>query len=697
MGSSLAQMILGNTAEYQRYEELVSSFGSDEMLIIGLESPSVSTEQDVARLERIADRIDTMEQVSRVESVLDIADRLTPAGGLDLEVLARDPIAGGLLVSRDGRSLAFLVEVAPQQRMALEETPAVVESIVDVFRDEGIDDALLHLGGLTATLATIADETRLNVRRLLPFMALLLLGTVYVLFRRLWPAFVALAVGTLAVIWTMGFAILLDRQLDVLIALCPALILLITFSDVVHLCSAYMLELGAGRTKRDAIIDSATEVGVACLFTSLTTFAGFLGLSLVNVPAFRRFGLVAGFGVAAALLLAMTLVPIILSYMKAPKPWRTDRLRWLDRFLGLMRAQATDRPWLVIGAFAVVLALAVIGSLRIEVETNLTTRFAESSRYRQDADWFDEHFAGTGVLEVFVRWPDPALVGPDLPLELARYTDALADLPGISRTLSVVDVARTMVDLDDPQAAALETSALEDLTAQMLALERPRLRRLVDHDERRIRIVAFLTETGVSATHELGEQAKTLAREHLGNLIEVDASGLIYLAGVWLEDNVRSQKTAIIVSFIVISAIMMFLFASVRIGLWSMVPNVIPLLVLGGILGFAFHHTDSDLAVVALIAIGIAVDDTIHFLCRARIESRRATEPREAIERTFASAGRAIAMTSIIFAVGFLPFATSSYLTIRLLGLLLPVTMLVALAADLLLLPALMQVRALRV
>ncbi len=275
---------------------------------------------------------------------------------------------------------------------------------------------------------------------------------------------------------------------------------------------------------------------------------------------------------------------------------------------------------------------------------------------------------------------------PDLQDALERVHEAMEALPGVGRVLSLVTMLR-VAPTELPTGSSPRSSAAAGFVRQQFS-------RYVG--TRQMRYVLFLHSTGMHHTYEVGQQAQRIASEILGDEVTVESSGFMYLAGMWLEENVRSQRYAIMISFAVIAVVMMLLFRSITAGLGSMLPNVVPLLFLGGALGLLWRVVDSDLAVLALIAIGIAVDDTIHFLARYRIERPRSESVKQAIERTFSTAGRAIVMTSLIFAAGFAPFAFSDYLTIRLIGVLLPLVMLAALVADLLLLPALITVGAIR-
>ncbi len=694
MASSLGELILGDHPAYHRYVERVKQFGSDEHLIVAFETPNLSSPDVLGPLQQIVLRLEAMEQVARVDSVLSAMQLQNAVGGSSptgIETLVSNPLARDVVISADGRHTAVIIQLTPDQQRAMEQTPALVAEILDVFEQEGLAPARLHLGGIPAVLAEVLIQSARSIAILLPAVAIMLLVTTLVLFRRLWPVFVTLVIGALAIVWTMGFAIALDRQINIILAMCPALILIIAFSDVVHLCSAYLLAVSEGKGRDEAIIDTASEVGTACLFTSLTTMLGFVCLSLINVPVFRMAGVVLGFGVAVALLLAMTLVPILFSVMRTPKPWTESMRAGAQHRLGSLLHAAcrlsTTRPWMVIAGFVIVAGVSVYGVTRIEIETDITKRFASGNKLRRDLDYFATHFAGTNVVDVVVELNAGAQISyPDLQESLEEVHDAMAAVPGVGRVLSLVTVLR-----------AVPSELLTGATAKSLAaagFAREQFSRFAAPGQ--MRYVLLLHETGMHRTYEIGEEAARIASDILGDEVTVEPSGFMYLAGMWLEETVRSQRYAIMFSFVAIAVVMVILFRSITAGLGSMLPNAVPLLLLGGVLGLVWRVVDSDLAVLALIAIGIAVDDTIHFLARYRFERPRSESVVQAIERTFSTAGRAIVMTSLIFAAGFAPFAFSDYLTIRLIGVLLPLVMLAALVADLLLLPALITVGAIR-
>jgi uncharacterized protein len=725
VATSIGGLFLGESPEYLRYLDRSEAFAGDELLVVAFETSELMEDDWRRRLEAAADAIREEPAVDSVATLLDV--QLLDREGLDLRVatageraddrleegdallerLRADPMVAGLLLSDDGSRAAVIVTLTADGSRHAEEGPRIAQEVIARLEvAELAGPGGLHAGGWVAVIAEILVQTRLNIRRIFPFVAGLLLITVWLMFRRLWPAFAAVGVSLIAVAWTMGFAIAVDRHVNLLMATVPALVLVVGFSDVVHLCSAYLLELEDGRSKRDAILASAEDVGRACLFTSLTTFTGFVCISLVPIPLFRLLGLVLGFGVGAALLLAMTLCPILFSYLPRPKPLRggaSSRIHaWLDGLLAGLARLASSRPRAVIGAFAAFALVCVVGASRIHVEVDMLERFAASNALRVDNEWLLEHFSGTATVDLYLDLPeDGGALEPDVIAAVDALGRQVRGLPHVDATLSLTDllgrIHRTLTD-DRPDAGPLPSSRAA--AAQYLLLFEmgggEGLAPLVDFDRRSLRMVIRLDDAGYRAAREAGEAAEELALDLLPEGASVEATGMNFLLGDWLDEVVRGQRNGLLLSLAVIALMMVVALRSPRVGLLSMAPNVLPLIALGGWVGWTWDQVDSDTLIPAILAIGIGVDDTIHFLVRYRVEAARSDDVVTAIDRTFRFAGRAIVMTTVILVVGFAPFVLSDYFTTRLFGTLLPLALLVALFADLLLVPALVRVGAMQ-
>jgi predicted RND superfamily exporter protein len=724
IATSFGRMFLGEDPGYDDYKRLNARFGSDQVLLLGVEDGELFTAAGRDRLRATRDSLREVKGVARVRSLLDavllepgpLFPEPTPA--LDLaaaqperkdEVIERlraDPLAGGLLLGHDGASTALLVELSPDAARRAEDVPILVREAVrrveQVYPPERV-----HQAGLPALITEILAQTLNAFTRTTPLVAFTLLACVWVLFGRLWPAAVSLAVAAVAVVWSLGFAVALDPELHVLMAAVPGVILIIAFSDIVHLCSAYLLELEGGKAKLDAIRAAGAEVGRACVFTSLTTFVGFLCLSLIPVPAFRVLGVVLGFGVGVALLLAVTLVPILLSFLPTPKALRggvAGRSQGhVDRLLDLCLRATTRRPWAVLAAFALVTVVAVAGATRLTIETDFTARLTEDNRVRRDGDWFAANFRGANSVQVYVTASDPAqLEEPAWWARLASFQRALGELDGVDGAGSLVDALSLLHRstpagaADPPGALPRDPQALRGGLALLRAGAGTDLRRLVDFDGGCVRLLVNVGSHGLRDTADVARRIEALAPSHLAPDDRVDATGLTALLGAFIDEVVKAQREGLGISIASIAILMAIGLASIRVGLVSMLPNLLPLAVLAACLGVFWDRVDSDAISLTFIALGIGVDDTIHFLSRFKLEAQRAgTGPEDragAIERTFAYAGRGIIMTTLILALGFLPFLTSDYFYMRMAGTLLPLCFVVALLADLLLIPALAQV-----
>ncbi len=724
IATSIGKLFLGESPAYQDYVARTELFGNDEILIIGIDATDILQPAQQERLQKAIDEIEEIPSVGRVESVLNAQhiwlrddtllvtryareaaeqpDRIPDL----LSAMQNDPLVKGLILSPSGNQSAVIVELKPDPERPVEEGPRLVQRVLHIFEEAGYPRIQLHQAGMLAVLSEIMSQTQYNLRALFPIVVVILFLTVWFLFRRFWPGVISVVVSGLAVVWTTGFAVLLDRQVDIIMSMVPAVIFIVSFSDVVHLCSAYLIELGNGMEKQLAIRKTARDVGRACFYTSITTFAGFLSLSLVPVPIFRKAGIIFSFGVASALLLAMTLTPIIFSLLRQPAPLRKGTTSFvheaLDRILERAKHTATGRPKLILLIATVVCLLSLIGLLHLKVETDFVQRLGIENPVRKDQQWFDKHFAGTNTVDMYIEAAQQdGLLDAGLFQRIARYQTELERMNSVDRGLSLVDLIKRIhmvINEGEPDVDSLP--ATRPALAQYLLLFEmgggEDIDRLIDFDRRTMRILLRLPSGGFRLAAATGSRGVALAKEILGNDVLVKPSGLYYLLGDWLDEILIGQQRGILVSLVLVTIMMTVALRSVRAGLWAMVPNILPLLVLGGYVGGIWDQVDSDTLMIVYVATGIAVDDTIHFLIRYKIEESRCASVDEAISKTFDFTGRAIIMTTIILVTGFLPFASSDYFTIHILGTLLPFCLILALLADLFLLPAMVQVGLIR-
>jgi len=707
-----------------RYKEGVARYGNDDVVLIGVEGVNPLEPATLDRLQALTRQLEAHPAITKVTSVADLARTVNEddaisirkvadevrahpdrAGPL-LRELATDERTAGLLLSNDGRSFVVAIELTYDEERPVEETAKLLTFISERFEANGFAPEQLRTTGLSRTMVEVLDQSMLNLQQLLPIVAALLLVIVLLMFGRLWPVTVTGAIAALTVLFTMAFAVALDPQIHIFLSLVPGVIVIISFSDLIHMISAYLLELGAGHAKEEAIRRACVEVGEACFLTSATTFVGFFALTLVPTPAFRQFGLVVGVGVVIAFVLAISITPVFFAVMKTPDPWHQGRAglvqRALDRLLGVVSRLTVERPWHAIGGFVLFTLVCIGGAVQVDFEANLSQRLGPDNPVRVDQAWFEEHFIGATTIDVLLSVEAPGtLLEGDMLNGIADLQDQIEAMPGIDRTLSLLDVLRqTFEAFVGPELAGRFLPLTTEKAAQLMLIvegqPQEELDPLVDFGRRHLRIVAYTHERGALAHAAMGEHMRALAQQTLGDAVQVDIYGIRYLLGSWVDDVLDGQRNGIILSLLGVTVLLIVGLHSFSAGLGSMIPNLLPLLALAGYCGWFWDQTDTDTTIVAMIAVGIGVDDTIHFLARLRLERQRGASVKDAIARTFHFSGRGIVITTVIFVLGFAPFLMSDYLPIGFMGLLLPLAFAVALAGDLLLLPALVRVGVIR-
>jgi hypothetical protein len=339
-----------------------------------------------------------------------------------------------------------------------------------------------------------------------------------------------------------------------------------------------------------------------------------------------------------------------------------------------------------------VFLLTLTGLLQLHIETALSERFSDDNPISKDREWFKEGFASTNVVQLVVDSGRPdGLKNLRFLTNLEALEAEIEADPDVDVAFSVVDLLSMLHEQLSGEARGLPTKpkAPAEYFFVLESRDRHILRGLTDFELRRAVLSIRLKNEGVRVGFEKGQAFERRAAELFGAEVHVESTGMQFLTGEWLGSIVQGQQRGLGVTFVVILVMMVVALRSLRAGIWSMIPNALPLLMLGGWLGLTTDAVDSDTLILAMLAIGIGVDDTIHFLMRYRLEVMRDNDRQAAIRRTYRYAGRAIVITTVVLTLGFLPFAVSGYLSVSILGTLLPLTLIFALLADLLLVPAL--------
>jgi uncharacterized protein len=721
LSTSILELFFGQSPALQSYESRIATFGDSERCFLAVEMQDLIQPESWTRIDKITNELKALDEVESVESLTTAEAIWSEGGKLHLESYGplwkgetvgpfkskqqalNDPLIKGILVSDKGPTVLFLVEFGPDELATTEAMPAVFNKLIAVFKSAGIEPANVHAAGLLPESIESNRQTERALVVLLPLTMVLLLGAVFILFGQFWPVIITGGVSILSVVWTFAFALLLDPSVNIIMSMVPAITMVVAFSDVIHLCSAYTVDRQRGNSRTDAIVNSCGDVGEACFYTSITTLLGFAALTFIPTPALQQLGIVLGVGVAMALLIAVTLTPLALERLPEPKTLRSSSdlgTRLIARTTRTCRHLAKHHSGAIIIGTLVLCGLSMSAIPGTRVEASLSQRLATDNPVRQSHTFINEHFGGTYFLDYYIEAPKgESVLTPEGYQALVNLKRTIEAHPNIHKTLSIVDVINPLHKASNPKGAGppKDSKSLSKYLHSFNAAGGEGIEKLIDKDHRTARILAQAKHEGFVAASETGN---TLRREGqallpVGSTLEV--TGFVYLLGDWIRDVFHGCVDGLLFAFLTTLFMLVFGMRLKLAGLAAMIPNAVPIVFMIGALCWMYDHFDPESMFVGMIAIGIAVDDTIHFLTRLRQSLEEGDTLDEAVKDAFQYAGSAIIKTTLILCVGFLPFAFSDYLTTQFLGTLLPITLLSALFADLLLLPALVYAGILRI
>ncbi len=606
---------------------------------------------------------------------------------------------GSQLISTDGRSQLMLLELESPGDLLPSEQIDLVQQIRSLIESHGLGANGVYCSGLIAVQAFAFEEIAFVIRTLLPVGGLLISIAVLIVFRRLEIILLTLFIASVAVVFGLAAGIVAFGKISVLMAAVPLMVLVISTADVIHLVSSYTAERSVGHSHRQALRRTIIEVGGACVLTSLTTFVGFASLIFVPSQTVRQFGIATAAGVASALLLSVIVVPIMLDWLAdSDRPVlasaRASRAtqflaQWCLRF-------GCSFPRLTVFAFLLMLTACVAIASRVVLDPDLSRRFAATHPMTLSADFFEEQYGGASSVELLLGGDPVRLFAPSTLARIQEFASTCQDRFACGRVDSIASLLGEFLrQLDyrnttgEPESAEHALATLEylrqaqpELVDRLVTQDRSQLRMLI-----RVPVTSYLELLAISDT--LTKHAEATFDEPY---LQITTKGSAPVVGRAIRDIIRGHLHGCLFCFSAIFVLIAIGLRSWRVAAVSALPNLTPLLLLGGLIGLISTKADSDLLGVATLGLGLAVDDTIHFLSRYRIERRAGHSTQRALALSMDHTGLAIIRTTLILSVGFLPFAFSSYLSVNMLGTYLIAVLLAAVLADLVLLPAILRI-----
>jgi len=722
-----------NNARFASYQHFRKQFGEDgNMMVIGLQPSNLFDQKMFTDFAALGTQI---KNIKGVENVLSIPVAVTlvkdTMGGLKAQnIFTIDTGSAQFLHFDSSRNLFYTlpfyknVLYNPQTNTTLmavrinkdvllsKERSVVVGQIVAAADQFGKKYSIeMHYSGLPLIRTQLADRMKKEMRWFLVGSVLLSAIILLIFFRSISTMFLSLAVVLTGVVWSVGTLHLFAYKISLLTVLIPPLIVVIGIPNCIYFLNKYHISYIESKDKDAALVTMISKMGIVTLFCNIAAAIGFAVFALTKSPILKEFGAVAGINILALFLISLVLIPAVLSSLPAPRERHIKYLenKWLQALLDKLEVWALNHRGFIYGATAIVLVIAIAGIFRLRAEGFIVDDLPKTDKIYTDLKFFEKNFKGVMPLEIVIDTKQKNGLRKN-PLKIFAQIDSLsqyiASLPETGKPLSLIEglkfVRQAYYDGDSSNYGLPNDFDISFIASYLNTKKSTAgadnnnigklLNSFIDSSKQKARISVNMADVGSKRLPLLLQQVQEKADHYFDSTkyhVELTGASVTFLEGSSF--IIKGLKDSIMWAFALIALCMLYLFRSVRILFCSLIPNVIPLVITAGVMGWVGIALKPSTVLVFSIALGIAIDITIRFLVNYKQEQKGSSESRRALViKTIHSTGISIIYTSLVLAAGFIIFCFSGFGSTQSLGWLTSLTLVVATFTNLILLPALL-------
>jgi uncharacterized protein len=572
-----------------------------------------------------------------------------------------------------------------------------VLSIVEKYKKDGIE---VYVAGSPSVNHALKSQMQADMQKFMRITFLIIIVFLFVMFRRASAVFYPVVVIILSLLATVGTMAWSGAAFKLPTQIVPSLLMAVSIGATVHILSIFFDKFNTTGDKKEAIIHTLQHSGLAIAMTSFTTAIGVGSFSGSEVAPISDLGIYASFGVLMSLLLTLTLLPALLSITKLKQKVKTEAGK-LDILMKKLAVIPVKYYKSILSVSAVLVIVALVAATQINLSHNPLKWFQPDSYDRISTEVIDENLNGSVTIELIIDtktvngWNDPDRLNKlnKLSADMETYVDSYTHIGKVVSLATIVKETNRALHENKEDHYTIPDNA--DLVSQELLLFENSgsddLEDVVDSQFEKARITIKLPWTDAVNAIGVLNYVKDEATKAFPNDTIV-TTGMIPLLINTFSHAVSSSVTSYFIAFVGISFMMMLILGSVRIGLLSMIPNLTPIIMGLLIMYIANIPLDMFTLLIGSIAIGLAVDDTIHFMHNFRRYYLESGDAAKAIEETFFTAGKALVITTIVLSLGFYAYLMANMISVQNFGLLTGSVIVLALLSDLLLAPALMMV-----
>jgi predicted RND superfamily exporter protein len=692
------------------YDAFKEIFGNDEFFVIAFEETDIFTPQNLRLLKQITEELEDIEDIRDVVSLSNANDIIGYADDFEVRKFLEDipdkpeqldhlkkravnnPLFVKNLISPDAKTAAIVVLTydRPNDGNYRKRLIGKTREVLDRYQNQ-VDE--FFLAGWTTTNFRLSQYMKRDITRFIPATYILIALAVLVVFRNLRLTFLAVANVSLCMGSTMGLFALSGIPLNNVTVIVPPLVMALSLSDTVHIFS-HMEKgvLSEFPDKRKALAYVLKRVVMPCFLTTVTTAVGFLSLAVSHIPPIKQFAWMASAGMVFEFTYSFFFLPPLILFF-APKhvyqEFRTGK--GLGSVLAGINWLVQRYPKALAITSASMILVACWYTTKIRVETNLVEYFKASSPVRTSLRFVEERLSGVGALDISLEAQEMDAFKEPVHLNVIDTLQGhIRSLEGVDVTTSFVDFIKDMNESfhnEDSQYYKIPESR-EMVSQYLLLYDSDDIADYVNDTYDHARIAVRIAEHSSGAQERLIHQIRQYVEEMEHSGVNIRITGRAVQDVNTIHELVQGQVYSLSLAAGVISFIMFLVLRSVATGFLSLVPNLFPIIINFGIMGAAGVPLNTATALISAVALGIAVDDTIHFLSEYNKLRKQKVAISGSVEEVILAKGRAMVSSSLILSIGFGVLILSSFVPTINFGILSAIIMITALIGDVIVLPS---------
>ena len=691
---SLEQMFPESDPEKDSYQSFIDEFNrEDDKILLVYDCDNPTSRKNISRIAELTEMmeldIDGIEGVISLSSIGDgdyFSEDLTDEEwNTQVEKLLQHPIYPNLIISSDGKTGSLLIDLE-NDVIGQDARTRVVNQLETVMNKVNWK---WHEAGIPVLRTRYIQFMNQERAVFLPISFLVAMSVLLFIFRQIKSILIPLIAISTTLIWVAGIMAHFEISINVVSYLTFNLLMIIGASNAIHLLMKYHEGLSLGLNQRDSLERVIQKIGGALFLTSFTTAVGFCSLGFTNIKVTQQFGLLVGFGVILMFILTIIIMPIILNYIRPPDNEHIDRLIRGGQFLAADRLNTWNQkhPRSIITISGILFIVALFGLFKIDYNASVLEDLKPGNPLYDDLQYVEQKMGGTLPLEVIIDTKsENGSLQPQFLSKILNYKEMILKTPEINTAVTPGDYLMLANEEWGDGIRQLPNSLNDALS---FTVDFDRVQALLNEDYSKTRISCRISDLPFDRGMQIREDILLAGHKLFGENIDINVTGSTLLALSTGRHLVKNLTTSFFIAFIIIFLSIVFLFRSFRLSLLAILPNIIPLMIAGGLMGYLGIKLRPSTAMTFSIALGIAVDNTIHFLARFRQEYKLSGDYEKAVSETLVTTGKAIISTGVILSLGFFVLYFSEFVPNHEFGLLATIIIIAAVCGSLILLPVL--------